>query len=128
MGLATAELLASKGIEVWVIESQERIDYDISPTFRWRHAAWIKEFKINTISRTHALEVTQKGLRIRDKDGNERLIEVGTVILAGPRVSIQELSTSLEYAADEIYIVGDAIKPRFMYNAIHEGYKLGARV
>ncbi len=128
VGLVTAELLASKGIEVWVIESQERIDYDISPTFRWRHAAWIEEFKINTINRTHALEVTQKGLRIRDKDGDERLIEVGTVILAGPRVSIQELSTSLEFAADEIYLVGDAIKPRFMYNAIHEGYKLGARV
>jgi hypothetical protein len=29
---------------------------------------------------------------------------------------------------DETYIVGDAIVPRSMDNAIHEGFKLGVRM
>ncbi|MDP6180020.1 MAG: hypothetical protein QGG48_09035 [Desulfatiglandales bacterium] len=77
---------------------------------------------------THAVEVTEKGLLTRGEKGEQRLIEAGTIVLAGPRISLQELSTSLEYVGDEVYLVGDAIKPRSIHNAIHEGYKLGVRL
>jgi len=128
VGLVTAEHLASKGKEVWVIEVQKRVDYDVSTTFKWRHAAWVKEFGVNVLNLTEALEVTEKGVRVRDEKGHERLIEVGTVILAGPRKSMQDLSGALENFCDELYLIGDAIQPRYMHHAIHEGYKLGARL
>jgi 2,4-dienoyl-CoA reductase (NADPH2) len=129
VGLVAAEYLASSGKkEVWVIENQKRVDYDVSSTFKWRHAAWVKEFGIHVLNMSEALEVTDAGVRIRDEKGDEKLIEAGTVVLAGPRVSVQELSTSLEFIGDEVYMVGDAVKPRSMNNAIHEGFKLGARL
>lgn len=129
VGLVTGEYLAADGKEeVWIIESRKRVDYDVSPTFKWRHAAWVKEFGINVLNQCEALEVTDKGVRIRDEKGGEKLIAAETVVLAGPRISLQELSTSLEFIGDEVYIVGDAVKPRSMYNAIHEGYKLGSRL
>lgn len=128
VGLVTAEVLASGGKEVWIIEPQKRVDYDVSITFKWRHAAWVKELGINVLNFTHAVEVTEKGLLIRGEKGDQRLIEAGTIIVAGPRISVQELATSLEYVGDEVYLVGDAIKPRSIHNAIHEGYKLGVRL
>ena len=114
--------------EVWIIEPQQRVDYDVSPTFKWRHAAWVKEFGINVLSLCEALEVVEKGVRVRDEKGKERVIEADTVVLAGPRRSLQDLNTSLEFIGDEVYTVGDAVTPRSMNNAIHEGYKLGARI
>lgn len=128
VGLITAEYLASNGKEVWIIEPQKRVDYDVSPTFKWRHGAWVKEFGIHVLNMTQCLEVTDKGLLIQDEKGNQRLLEAETIIIAGPRMSLQDLSTSLEYVSDEIYVVGDAIKPRSIHNAIHEGYKLGVRL
>jgi 2,4-dienoyl-CoA reductase (NADPH2) len=128
VGLILAEHLASDGKEVWIVESQKRVDYDVSSTFKWRHAAWVKEFGINVLNLTEVIEVTEKGLLIQDEKDNQRELEAETIILAGPRIAIQELSASLEYIGDEVYLVGDAIKPRSIHNAIHEGYKLGLRI
>jgi 2,4-dienoyl-CoA reductase (NADPH2) len=128
VGLVTAELLGSMGKEVWIIEPQKRVDYDVSATFKWRHAAWVQEFGIHVLTISHALEVKEEGLLIKDEKSEKRSIQAGTIILAGPRRSAQDLSTSLEYVCDELYVVGDAIKPRSMHNAIHEGYKLGVRL
>ena len=50
------------------------------------------------------------------------------MILAGPREPDQSLVSELEYFCDELYLVGDAMIPRSLYNAIHEGYKLGTRI
>lgn len=128
VGVVTAEHLASNGKEVWIIETQKRVDYDVSTTFKWRHAAWIKEFGVNVLNLTVPLEVTDEGVRVKDEKGNKRLIEAGTIVLAGPRRSEQDFATSLENYCDELYVIGDAIRPRSMHNAIHEGYKLGARL
>ncbi len=120
--------MARKGIEVWITEPQKRVDHDVSITFKWRHAAWVKEFGINVLNLTDAVEVTEKGLLVKDEKGKQRLIDAGTIIFAGPRKSLQALATSVEHLVDEIYVIGDAIQPRSMHNAIHEGYKLGVRL
>jgi len=31
-------------------------------------------------------------------------------------------------ACTEIYMIGDAVMPRSLHNAIHEGYKIGIRI
>jgi hypothetical protein len=103
VGLVVVKHLASSGKEVWVIESQKRFDYDIIPTFKWYHAAWVKEFGINVLNLREALKVTDAGLRIKDEKGKDRVIEAGTIVLAGPRVSLQEFTSSLEFIGDEVY-------------------------
>jgi 2,4-dienoyl-CoA reductase (NADPH2) len=128
VGLITAEFLASNCKKVWIIESQKRVDYDISATFKWRHAAWVKEFGINVLNFANPVEVKDTGLVVKDEKGEQLFIEAGTIILGGPRKSQQDMVTALEYFCDELYVIGDAIQPRSMHNAIHEGYKLGVRL
>jgi 2,4-dienoyl-CoA reductase (NADPH2) len=128
VGLITAEHFAAQGNSTWIITGDRRVDSDVSATFKWRHAAWVKEFGINVLTQSNVIEVRDDGVMVRDEKGKCSMIQADMVIIAGPRVSNQRLFAELEYLTDEIYIVGDSISPRTMTNAIHEGYRLGVRI
>lgn len=127
VGLVTAEYLASIGHEVSIIEAGKRLAGDVMPTWKWRHSAWVEELNIKKITRAKLKEITDGGVIVTKEDG-DTLVEVDAVVLAAPRVSRQGIFHDLEYMVDELYIVGDAVAPRGLYQAIHDGYRLGARI
>ncbi|MBI2998488.1 MAG: FAD-dependent oxidoreductase [Deltaproteobacteria bacterium] len=128
LGLVTAEYLANNGKQVTLIEDGKRWGKDVGITFKWRHDQWIKDLKVRALTQTRALDLEGGGVRVRGADGQEEVTPADAVIYAGPRVSQQELFLTCEYLCDEIYLIGDAVMPRDMYNAVHEAYKLGVRV
>jgi 2,4-dienoyl-CoA reductase (NADPH2) len=128
IGLVAAEYLASRGKRVTLVEMGKRLGEDVIATFKWRHAAWVRELQIQTLMNAQAKEITEEGVRVEEKDGSERLVPADTVIIAIPRQPRQQLLTDLEFVCDELYVVGDAVKPRSMHNAIREGYLIGIRI
>jgi 2,4-dienoyl-CoA reductase (NADPH2) len=128
LGLVAAEYAASKGCRVTVVEEGRGVGSDVAPTFRWRHTAWLKEFHVKSFSRAKIIKVERDSVRILDKDGNEKYLKVDTLILGGPRISRNALVAEMDYAVDELYVIGDAVLPRSLSNAIHEGYKIGVRI
>lgn len=128
IGLVTAEYLASQGRKVTLVEEGRQWGKDLGITFRWRHKQWIDELKIRLLTQTRALRAENGGVRVRLADGQEEVIETDTVIYAGPRRSEQDLLTTCEYLCDEIYIIGDAVAPRDMNNAIRDAYRLAVRI
>jgi 2,4-dienoyl-CoA reductase (NADPH2) len=128
IGLVAAEYLASRGKQVTLVEMGKRLGEDVIATFKWRHAAWVRELQIQTLVNAQAKEITEEGVRVKEKDGTERLVLADTVIVAIPRKPRQQLLTDLEFVCDELYVVGDAVKPRSMHNAIREGYLIGIRI
>jgi len=48
IGLVAAEYLASRGKQVTLVEMGKRLGEDVIATFKWRHAAWVREFQIRT--------------------------------------------------------------------------------
>ncbi len=128
VGLTCAEVLASQGRKVTIVEPNRHVDFDVSATFKWRHAAQVKQMGVGVFTEAEPLGLEDGAVRIRDKEQRERLLPADTLIIAGPRVPVQSLVSELEYSCDELYVVGDAMIPRNLYNAIHEGYKLGVRI
>jgi 2,4-dienoyl-CoA reductase (NADPH2) len=128
IGLTVAEVLSKQGKQVAIVESNPRVDFDVSMTFKWRHAALVKELGIQVYTEAEALAIESGSVQIRNKDGQEKSLPADTVILAGPLQPNQNLVRDLEYFCDELYAVGDAMTPRSLYNAIHEGYKIGTRI
>ena len=61
---------------------------------------------------------------------NERrsFIPADSVIVAGPRRPAQELVGLLEFSTDELYIVGDAVRPGSVHNAIRDAFLVGVRI
>ena len=128
VGLTLAETLAREGKKVVIVEADKRVDYDVSATFKWRHSALVKELGITVYAEAGLLRLAKDKVVLRDKDGAEVTLTADAVVLAGPRKPIQNLAHELEYSCDELYVIGDAMIPRNLYNAIHEGFKIGARI
>jgi len=128
IGLVAAEYLASRGKQVTLVELGKRLGEDVIATFKWRHTAWVRELQIHALLNTRAKEVTEEGVVVEEEAGSERLVPADTVILAIPRKARQQLLTDLEFVCDELYAIGDAVKPRSMHNAIREGYLIGIRI
>jgi 2,4-dienoyl-CoA reductase (NADPH2) len=128
MGLVASEVLAEQGKTVSVIEEGGRMGSDVIPTWKWRHDKWIKEFSIQVYTASRVEEISERGVRIKTKEGEETFIEADTIVQAGPRKAQQDLLGLLEFSVDELYIVGDALRPRSIHNAIHEGFKVGVRI
>ncbi|MBI4442299.1 MAG: FAD-dependent oxidoreductase [Acidobacteria bacterium] len=127
IGLVAAEYLASRGKQVTIVEAGKRLGEDVIVTFKWRHSAWVKELQIQTLMNARATEVTDEGVLVQE-NGNRKLVPADTVVLAIPRKSRQQLLADLEFVCDEVYVVGDAVKPRSMHNAIRDGYMMGIRI
>ena len=118
---------SSRGKPVTIVEASKRLGEDVLVTFKWRHAAWVKELQIETLVNAHATEITDEGVVVQE-NGERKVLKADTVVLAIPRKSRQQLLADLELVCDELYVVGDAIKPRSMHNAIRDGYMIGIRI
>ena len=127
VGLVAAESLAQQGRKVVIIESARRLAGDVIPTWKWRHTSWIEEMGIETHTRATLVGISTNGVQIVKEGGEELEIPADTVILT-TRESDQRLLDALEFAVDELHVIGDAVKARGLYQAIHEGYRLGCRL
>jgi 2,4-dienoyl-CoA reductase (NADPH2) len=128
IGLTLAESLKSRGHEVTLVESEKRIAGDVQPSFKWRHNAWVEELKIPCLTATRVKSIAPEGVTVVDAKGAERVLAADTVVAAVMRKGNQELFHELEWMIDELHGCGDALVPRGLTQAIHEGYRLGARI
>jgi 2,4-dienoyl-CoA reductase (NADPH2) len=128
IGLTLAESLATKGHQVTLLERDKRIAGDVMPSFKWRHSQWIQELKIPTLTSTRVLAIGHGGVKAANDKGEETFLEADSVIPAGVRRPNQELFHELEWMIDEVHGCGDALVPRGLTQAIHNGYWLGVRL
>jgi 2,4-dienoyl-CoA reductase (NADPH2) len=98
------------------------------PSFKWRHASWVEELGIATLLQTRVLRVTPQGIDVVSERDGERRIGADTVIAATPRLPNQQLFHDFEWMIDEVHGCGDALVPRGLDAAIHEGFRLGGRL
>ncbi len=128
IGLVVAESLRSKGAEVTIVEKEKRIAGDVMPSFKWRHSTWVEELGIATLTSTRVRKVTPDGVHVVSDKGGEAFLPADTVIASSPRKANQALFHDFEWMIDELHGCGDALVPRGVDAAIHEGYKLGVRI
>jgi len=127
-GLVLSEYLAKKGTKVALIEEGARLGVDVTTTFRWRHRAWLDELGVETRLETSVRDYKSGGVRVVNKEGREEDILADSVVITEPRVPNSDMAREISELADEHYLLGDAVVPRSLWNAIHEGYRLGTRV
>ncbi len=128
IGLTLAEFLKAKGTDVTVVEKDKRIAGDVIPSWKWRHTSWVEELKIKTYTGSIVTKIGSGGVTVVNDQGEESFIETDTVIAASPRKGNQELFQEFEFMVDELHGIGDALVPRGMAQAIHDGYRLGVRI
>ena len=127
-GLVVAERLARDGNQVAIVDQGRKLATDVIPTFKWRHISWLMELEIEIFKNTRAVSVSPEGLLLQDQDGKESVRSFDRLVVGGPRTSVNALSRELLFSCDELYSIGDAVTPRNICEAVHEGFKVGVRI
>ena len=50
------------------------------------------------------------------------------LVVGGQRISRQELVRELEYRVDVLHVIGDAVHPQSIAQAVHDAYRTAARI
>jgi NADH dehydrogenase FAD-containing subunit len=68
------------------------------------------------------------GLTIRTEAGELRHLVADTYVLAAGARSDSDLVPALKERFDNVYVIGDAVEPRQIKDAIAEGFKIGCLI
>jgi len=120
------ELLNHGNKEVCVVEMARQVGKDIGSSTRWTVMAELKRLGVKMITGAKAIEVTEGGLKIQ-KESREELLPADSVVIATGSKSENALA-SFKDLVPELYVIGDAKKPRNALEAIKEGFLIGLRI
>jgi 2,4-dienoyl-CoA reductase-like NADH-dependent reductase (Old Yellow Enzyme family)/thioredoxin reductase len=129
VGVETALWLAAQGKDVTIVEMLDQIMRDEISLIKIIYDGMLKTHNV-TILTSHKLDSIQKdSVMVTDKDGNKKQIAADNVIMSVGLKPEQTLLCQLEKETDiPVYAAGDCIKPRKIYDAIHEGYAIALEV
>ncbi len=124
VGLEVADLLASKGKSVVVIELLEQVGQNITPTVRAMLLARLKEQKVGVITGAVLDHWGRQGAAIRKKDGSVFCFEGIESVVTAVGSQPNRLSKMLHDPAVVWKRVGDSEKPRDLLECVSEAAEL----
>ena len=132
LGIAVAQYLLDKplrkdGHKLTMIEGAKKIGRDVNPSYIWRYKKKLKRGNVLVLTKSSIKELKDNMMLIETPDGDQS-IPVDTIIVCGPLKPNNDLVESLEFAAGEVFTVGDAVTPRRAHNAMMEGYRTGLKI
>ena len=126
-GIGVGLFLAKQGKKVTIVGSERRLGKDVNPSFRWRYGAYLRENKIMTYNDCDIEEITDDGVTIITYDGYRFSVKADTVVCA-ERKANESLQDAVREEGIELFVIGDALVPRSLSSAVHDGYRIGIRI
>jgi 2,4-dienoyl-CoA reductase-like NADH-dependent reductase (Old Yellow Enzyme family)/thioredoxin reductase len=128
VGAETAELLWSRGKEVVVLEMLDTIAPDMGFFVSLDFRARIKETDISFITGARVKEIKKDGVFFDGSSGAEQFLNADRVVLAVGYTPERALAGILEGMDVPSIVVGDAVRPRNIMHAVHEGFHAARRL
>lgn len=127
-GLETAELLAEQGKQVTVVEMLPHMGVDIGGTIKYHLRRRLKQSQVEQFTDTRVKEFNRSGIVVV-RDGSEETWErFDTMVLALGVSSRNGLVDAVKDRAAEVYVIGDAARPRKGVDAVREGVEAGMTI
>lgn len=124
VGLGVAVFLLRRGdYQITVIEESSKPGRDVNPFYLWQYVKLMKERKVVLHTNTKVTAVQDGHVYISGPLG-EKMFEGDSVVMTIFETGGGFFKNTGEFNR-EIFIIGDARKPRRLHNAIHDGYRLG---
>jgi 2,4-dienoyl-CoA reductase (NADPH2) len=126
IGCETTEYLCERGKSVTLVEAIEELAVDMEPLNRHLLLERLRETNIRTLTGMALREVTNEGVVISGaREGRELRAE--SIVLALGAVP-DRLAQELKGRVEQVFVVGDCVKPRRSLEAIHEGSWAGRQI
>ena len=124
IGVELAIHLNGLGHESTIVEMAEYIAAKAQLTERTDYLTWLDKTGVKTMVNTTCTEITDKGARVKNADG-EQFLDADTVIIAvGTKPLVKERDQFTDVAFDVIN-VGDCVKASSIVHAVHTGFDAG---
>lgn len=126
-GIGVALYLAERGKKVTLVSRERKVGKDVNPSYIWRYIKKLSQKKVKVYKESDLVEITDTGVVIKNHYGTKIPVPADTVIYA-ERKPRQELKDTVKELNIELHVVGDALVPRALSNALHDGYRTGIRL
>jgi 2,4-dienoyl-CoA reductase-like NADH-dependent reductase (Old Yellow Enzyme family)/thioredoxin reductase len=123
VGCETAEFLQKQGKQVTVIEMLDEIAGKMVYAQKTILEARLKAAGVTILTGAACKEITDAGITVITKVGNELHIEAGSVVIAVGDRPNKALERELRGAVHELYMAGDCIKPEGIAEAVAAGHQ-----
>jgi NADPH-dependent 2,4-dienoyl-CoA reductase/sulfur reductase-like enzyme len=123
VGLETAEFLAKKGHVVTVVELLAEVARDMMPLTRTLTVKELERLGVRILTKTTLTRCDGNKAYIQNGDGEEELGEFDSVIVAAGTRSVNHLEAALSDKNVPVIVIGDARKPRQIFDAVTEGFR-----
>ncbi|HUT71737.1 MAG TPA: FAD-dependent oxidoreductase [Desulfatiglandales bacterium] len=126
-GIGLALYLAKQGKKVTIVGKERKLGKDINPSFKWRYVGYLRDNRVPTYNDSEVEDITDDGVTIRTYDGYRIPIKTDTLVCA-VREANPGLKEVVQENGIELFVIGDALVPRNLSSAVHDGYRIGIRV
>jgi len=122
--------LGREGKNVTLVDAlpEEETCKEMFPLMRPMVSEKLREFKVNLLYETKVTEIADKGVIVTDKQGQSRLLEADTVIVAFGLRQNKELIEQLCSVVPETYVVGDAYQIGLIGTAVNNAFDMALEV
>jgi len=128
VGLETADFLQDRGKQVTVVEMLKRVGKDMGATVRWSLLNRLKECGIRIFTSTKVDEIHRQGVVVTKDGSKETWKGFDTIVIAIGMRSRNEIVDEIKGKVKEVYVIGDAVKPRRGVDAMREGAEVGRSI
>jgi len=120
--------LATRGSkDVTVIEMLEVLGQNFGKSTRWGMMQDLERFGVKTRNKARVVEIGASYVRI-EHDGETEDIPADSVVLAVGTRSLNLLQEAVSARGIALRVVGDAVRPAMVFDAIHEGFAAGREI
>ena len=122
VGCETAEFLQKQGKQVTIIEMLDEIAGKMVYAQKTILEARLKAAGITILTGVVCKEITDDGITVITKAGDELHIEAGSIVIAVGDRPNKALERELRGAVHELYMAGDCVKPEGIAEAVAAGH------
>jgi len=125
VGCETADFLAEQGKQVTTMRRGRRMATKVLPAYRPTLLNRLRSKGVTMLTEVSYHEIDDKGVVFTTIEGERRTVEADTTVLAAGASPNNELYGVLEGKVEELYLIGDAVEPRSILEAVAEGARVG---
>jgi 2,4-dienoyl-CoA reductase-like NADH-dependent reductase (Old Yellow Enzyme family)/thioredoxin reductase len=126
IGLETAEFLASESNKVTVVKQYETISRDIEPLYASYLLSELKKLRVKIMFKVKVKEIKFDCVIVKNDAGRSISIPSDWVVIARGLKPSNRIVHELK--GHKVYLIGDCLKPRRIYNAIFEGFMTARQI
>jgi 2,4-dienoyl-CoA reductase-like NADH-dependent reductase (Old Yellow Enzyme family)/thioredoxin reductase len=128
VGAEVADFLSEKGKKVTLVEMREAIALDLVAHLQHYLNLRLKNKEVQVLTSTKAVRFEEAGLWVEDPQGTRKLTGFDSVVISMGSVSNMGLAEGVKKKVSQVFVVGDAEKPREVMEALVEAEEAAIKI